>query len=79
MAMMRAPALLDKVRALDALPRLNALRMLDRQGNDLKASKYNITFETLDFSEKPFFSPSSLFWSATLSPPPQQRSEERKQ
>jgi protein phosphatase 1 regulatory subunit 37 len=29
-------ALLDKVRALDALPRLGALRTLDLRGNDLK-------------------------------------------
>ena len=29
-------ALLDKVRALDALPRLGALRTLDLKGNDLR-------------------------------------------
>ena len=31
-------ALLDKVRALDALPRLGALRTLDLKGNDLRVS-----------------------------------------
>ena len=31
-------ALLDKVRALDALPRLGALRTLDLRGNDLRVS-----------------------------------------
>lgn len=32
-------ALLDKVRALDALPRLGALRTLDLRGNDLRVSR----------------------------------------
>lgn len=32
-------ALLDKVRALDSLPRLGALRTLDLKGNDLRVSK----------------------------------------
>ena len=31
-------ALLDKVRALDALPRLGALRTLDLRGNDIRVS-----------------------------------------
>lgn len=33
-----SPALLDKVRALDALPRLGALRTLDLRGNDIRVS-----------------------------------------
>jgi len=33
-------ALLDKVRALDSLPRLGALRTLDLKGNDLKACSF---------------------------------------
>lgn len=33
-------ALLDKVRALDALPRLGALRTLDLKGNDIRVSCY---------------------------------------
>jgi len=33
-------ALLDKVRALDALPRLGALRTLDLRGNDLRVSTF---------------------------------------
>lgn len=32
-------ALLDKVRALDMLPRLGALRTLDLRGNDLRVSR----------------------------------------
>lgn len=32
-------ALLDKVRALDALPRLGALRTLDLRGNDIRVSR----------------------------------------
>ena len=32
-------ALLDKVRALDTLPRLGALRTLDLRGNDLRVSR----------------------------------------
>lgn len=32
-------ALLDKVRALDALPRLGALRTLDLKGNDIRVSR----------------------------------------
>ena len=39
-------ALLDKVRALDALPRLGALRTLDLKGNDLRVS---IQFKPLTF------------------------------
>lgn len=35
-------ALLDKVRALDNLPRLGALRTLDLKGNDLRVSEGNI-------------------------------------
>jgi hypothetical protein len=40
-------ALLDKVRALDALPRLGALRTLDLRGNDLRVGaflKYGIIY-----------------------------------
>lgn len=33
-------ALLDKVRALDTLPRLGALRTLDLRGNDLRVSRF---------------------------------------
>ena len=40
-------ALLDKVRALDSLPRLGALKTLDLKGNDLRVS---IMFRFLDFS-----------------------------
>ncbi|KAG5637415.1 hypothetical protein H0H81_004673 [Sphagnurus paluster] len=36
-------ALLDKVRALDALPRIGALRTLDLKGNDLRASYNDMT------------------------------------
>jgi protein phosphatase 1 regulatory subunit 37 len=32
-------ALLDKVRALDSLPRLGALKTLDLKGNDLRVSR----------------------------------------
>ena len=35
-------ALLDKVRALDALPRLGALRTLDLRGNDIRVSFGNV-------------------------------------
>jgi protein phosphatase 1 regulatory subunit 37 len=39
-------ALLDKVRALDSLPRLGALRTLDLKGNDLRVSLvYNVDFD----------------------------------
>jgi protein phosphatase 1 regulatory subunit 37 len=38
-------ALLDKVRALDALPRLGALRTLDLRGNDIRVSLECITLE----------------------------------
>ncbi len=34
----QSAALLDKVRALDALPRLGALRTLDLRGNDIRVS-----------------------------------------
>ncbi|KAG1811092.1 hypothetical protein EV424DRAFT_1570860 [Suillus variegatus] len=52
-------ALLDKVRALDALPRLGALRTLDLRGNDLRNGvtylahvlKRNRTLKVLNFSE----------------------------
>ncbi|KIY47737.1 RNI-like protein, partial [Fistulina hepatica ATCC 64428] len=54
-------ALLDKVRALDALPRLGALRTLDLKGNDLRACngitylsqvlKRNRTLKVLNLSE----------------------------
>ncbi|KAF9016009.1 RNI-like protein [Hymenopellis radicata] len=52
-------ALLDKVRALDALPRLGALRTLDLKGNDLKQGitflaqvlKRNRTLKVLNLSE----------------------------
>lgn len=37
-------ALLDKVRALDALPRLGALRTLDLRGNDLRVSIWLVSF-----------------------------------
>jgi protein phosphatase 1 regulatory subunit 37 len=37
-------ALLDKVRALDALPRLGALRTLDLRGNDLRVSVILTTY-----------------------------------
>lgn len=37
-------ALLDKVRALDALPRLGALRTLDLKGNDLRVSHLRAVF-----------------------------------
>ena len=40
-------ALLDKVRALDSLPRLGALKTLDLKGNDLRVS---IMFRFLSFS-----------------------------
>lgn len=33
-------ALLDKVRALDTLPRLGALRTLDLKGNDIRVSTH---------------------------------------
>lgn len=33
-------ALLDKVRALDALPRLGALRTLDLRGNDIRVRDF---------------------------------------
>ena len=36
-------ALLDKVRALDALPRLGALRTLDLRGNDIRVSFKYVT------------------------------------
>lgn len=35
-------ALLDKVRALDALPRLGVLRTLDLKGNDIRVSTYYV-------------------------------------
>ena len=38
-------ALLDKVRALDALPRLGALRTLDLRGNDIRVSFECMTLE----------------------------------
>jgi protein phosphatase 1 regulatory subunit 37 len=38
-------ALLDKVRALDALPRLGALRTLDLRGNDIRVSFECVTLE----------------------------------
>ncbi|KAK7692097.1 hypothetical protein QCA50_005503 [Cerrena zonata] len=52
-------ALLDKVRALDALPRLGALRTLDLRGNDIRGSityiaqvlKRNRTLKVLNLSE----------------------------
>ncbi|KAF9459258.1 hypothetical protein BDZ94DRAFT_1312550 [Collybia nuda] len=52
-------ALLDKVRALDALPRLGALRTLDLKGNDLRMGityiaqvlKRNRTLKVLNLSE----------------------------
>ncbi|KAF9489856.1 RNI-like protein [Pleurotus eryngii] len=52
-------ALLDKVRALDALPRLGALRTLDLKGNDLRTGvsylaqvlKRNRTLKVLNLSE----------------------------
>ncbi|KAI0266389.1 hypothetical protein BC834DRAFT_874348 [Gloeopeniophorella convolvens] len=52
-------ALLDKVRALDALPRLGALRTLDLKGNDLRGGityiaqvlKRNRTLKVLNLSE----------------------------
>ncbi|KAF9016002.1 RNI-like protein [Hymenopellis radicata] len=52
-------ALLDKVRALDALPRVGALRTLDLKGNDLKQGitflaqvlKRNRTLKVLNLSE----------------------------
>ncbi|KII85687.1 hypothetical protein PLICRDRAFT_178724 [Plicaturopsis crispa FD-325 SS-3] len=52
-------ALLDKVRALDALPRLGALRTLDLRGNDLRSGisyiaqvlKRNRTLKVLNLSE----------------------------
>lgn len=37
-------ALLDKVRALDALPRLGALRTLDLKGNDLKVCRASSSY-----------------------------------
>jgi protein phosphatase 1 regulatory subunit 37 len=37
-------ALLDKVRALDSLPRLGALRTLDLKGNDLRVRAVFSTF-----------------------------------
>lgn len=44
-------ALLDKVRALDALPRLGALRTLDLKGNDLRvrlsASKSSLVTDVI--------------------------------
>lgn len=54
-----SPALLDKVRALDALPRLGALRTLDLRGNDLRNGvtylaqvlKRNRTLKVLNLSE----------------------------
>lgn len=47
-------ALLDKVRALDALPRLGALRTLDLKGNDLRVrrsanSDEFITYQQLEW------------------------------
>ncbi|KAI0072487.1 RNI-like protein [Panus rudis PR-1116 ss-1] len=52
-------ALLDKVRALDALPRLGALKTLDLRGNDIRGSityiaqvlKRNRTLKVLNLSE----------------------------
>jgi hypothetical protein len=38
-------ALLDKVRALDALPRLGALRTLDLKGNDIRVSLECVTLD----------------------------------
>lgn len=38
-------ALLDKVRALDALPRLGALKTLDLKGNDIRVSLECVTLE----------------------------------
>ncbi|KAL4079887.1 hypothetical protein V8B97DRAFT_1928380 [Scleroderma yunnanense] len=54
-----SPALLDKVRALDALPRLGALRTLDLRGNDLRNGvtylaqvlKRNRTLKVLNLAE----------------------------
>ena len=39
-------ALLDKVRALDALPRLGELRTLDLRGNDIRVSSPFHTFRS---------------------------------
>lgn len=52
-------ALLDKVRALDSLPRIGALRTLDLKGNDLRGGitylaqvlKRNRTLKLLNLSE----------------------------
>ena len=45
-------ALLDKVRALDLLPRLGALRTLDLRGNDIRVSlRYNFPFSSFTESE----------------------------
>ncbi|THG93260.1 hypothetical protein EW026_g7934 [Hermanssonia centrifuga] len=55
----QSAALLDKVRALDALPRLGALRTLDLRGNDIRTGityisqvlKRNRTLKVLNLSE----------------------------
>ncbi|KAF7984923.1 hypothetical protein HWV62_9827 [Athelia sp. TMB] len=45
-------ALLDKVRALDALPRLGALRTLDLKGNDLRVSAFLVGLESSPEGER---------------------------
>lgn len=46
-------ALLDKVRALDSLPRLGALRTLDLKGNDLRVSNFSFQKQLYpDFSRR---------------------------
>jgi hypothetical protein len=52
-------ALLDKVRALDALPRLGALRTLDLKGNDIRVSLECMTFEEYPLKRCSLGSPTS--------------------
>jgi hypothetical protein len=51
-------ALLDKVRALDSLPRLGELRTLDLRGNDIRV-RASTSLDRIDITSFPLKSPST--------------------